>query len=198
MNSKQRRWEEKRLYSNSQYSVLPVSSTDITVDTIKKMGKDYIKIKGNGTKYSNNNNSNKSICQTPSTASSNPFVIGLNAVTRAVEKNELQIVVMSGKTKKMYVQHIPALCYNMKCQWSTKMELSREDLGKFFGIKRISMFGLKKSEEKKLKKDINNNNVNRDQCENVKKQSRNKKNYNKRPRVNEKMLQNIKKQRKTG
>jgi ribosomal protein L7Ae-like RNA K-turn-binding protein len=198
MNSKQRRWEEKRLYSNSQYSVLPLSSADITVDTIKKMGKDYIKMKGNSTSNSNNNDNNKRICQTFSTAPSNPFVIGSNAVTRAVEKNELQIVVMSGKTKKMYIQHIPALCHNMKCQWSTKMELSREDLGNFFGIKRITMFGLKKKEGKKLDKDVINNNVNRGQCENEKKQSSNKNKCNKRLRVNEKMLHNIKKQRKTG
>lgn len=192
MNSKQRRREEKRMYSNSQYSMLPLSSTNITIDTIKRMGKDFMKIKGNST---NNNNNNK-LCQSMSTNSSNPFVIGINAVTRAVEKNELQIVVMSGKTKKMYIQHIPALCHNMKCQWSTIMELSREDLGKIFGIKRVTIFGLKKKERKEQNKDVNTDSVGGNHNKNMKKQSNNKNDYKKRHRVDEKILYSIKRQKK--
>ena len=41
MNSKQRRREEKRLHSSSQYGILPPSSIAVSFETVKKMGKDY-------------------------------------------------------------------------------------------------------------------------------------------------------------
>ncbi len=161
MNSKQRRQEDKRLLNNSQYSVLPVSSIDVSVETINKMGRDYRKHTARND--NNNDKSQQANKQNKTSASSNPFVIGLNAVTRALENEELQIVVVSGKAKKLYVQHIPMLCHNMNCQWSTKMDLSREDLGKIFGIKRVTIFGLRKTKmanDKVIKSKNVNNNVN--------------------------------------
>ena len=42
----------------------------------------------------------------PEVQSGNSFVIGLNSVMRALERKELQIVIISGKVKKLFVQHI--------------------------------------------------------------------------------------------
>jgi hypothetical protein len=69
---------------------------------------------------------------------------------RALERKELQIVVISGKVKKLFVQHIPFLCNSAECQWSTLQNISRVELGKCFGVRRITAFGLRKQNKNKM------------------------------------------------
>ena len=143
MNSKQRRREEKRLYSNSQYSTLPPSSIAVSFETVMKMGKDY---------QSAVSKERKKECvgaKKSEMQSGNNFVIGLNSVMRALERRELQIVIISGKVKKLFVQHLPLLCNSAECQWSTLQDISRVELGKCFGVKRITVFGLRKQNKSK-------------------------------------------------
>ena len=138
MNSKQRRREEKRLYSSSQYGTLPPSSIAVSFETVKKMGKDYQSFVD---KERKNQDAGANL---PEVQSGNSFVIGLNSVMRALERKELQIVVISGKVKKLFVQHLPLLCNSAECQWSTLQDISRVELGKCFGVRRITAFGLRK------------------------------------------------------
>ena len=144
MNSKQRRREEKRLYSSSQYGTLPPSSIAVSFETVKKMGKDYQSFVD---KERKNQDAGANL---PEVQSGNSFVIGLNSVMRALERKELQIVVISGKVKKLFVQHIPFLCNSAECQWSTLQNISRVELGKCFGVRRITAFGLRKQNKNKM------------------------------------------------
>ena len=144
MNSKQRRREEKRLHSSSQYGILPPSSIAVSFETVKKMGKDYQSFVNTERKNEGASEKGRQV------QSGNGFVIGLNSVMRALERKELQIVVISGKVKKLFVQHIPFLCNSAECQWSTLQNISRVELGKCFGVRRITAFGLRKQNKNKM------------------------------------------------
>ena len=144
MNSKQRRREEKRLYSSSQYGTLPPCSIAVSFETVKKMGKDYQSFVNTERKNEGASEKGRQV------QSGNGFVIGLNSVMRALERKELQIVVISGKVKKLFVQHIPFLCNSAECQWSTLQNISRVELGKCFGVRRITAFGLRKQNKNKM------------------------------------------------
>ena len=79
MNSKQRRREEKRLYSSSQYGTLPPSSIAVSFETVKKMGKDY-------QSFVNTERKNEGASEKGRQVQSGNGFIGLNSVMRALER----------------------------------------------------------------------------------------------------------------
>ena len=145
MNSKQRRRETKRLRENSQYYMLPRSTIDVKQEVLRRMANDF-------------KSSRKKKCQASSSASkeaekagttidasrSGSFVMGINAVTRALERGELELVVISGRASPLFVQHLPLLCSHNDCKWSTIADMSCEILGGFFDIKRLAAFGMRR------------------------------------------------------
>ena len=138
MNSKKRRREEKRLLENSQYALIPESNIDVKLDVLQAMGRDCKRI-AEEWKSSDAGGGNKR-------RGKSKFVLGVNAVTRALERNELDLVVVCGRAKPIFTQHLPLMCARKQCKWHTTGDLSCESMGKYFGVKRLSSFGLMRDE----------------------------------------------------
>ena len=134
MNSKKRRREETRLVGNSQYALVPQSNIDVKIEVLEAMGKDCMRMKKELKMRSiHERNKRSQKCK---------FVLGTNAVTRALERDELELVVVCGRAKSIFTQHLPLLCARKQCKWHTTGKLSCESMGKYFGLKRLSSFGL--------------------------------------------------------
>jgi len=71
------------------------------------------------------------------------LALGLNAVTRNLEKNNLAVVILSKKIQpSVLVQHIPVLCYQFNVPLCPIDEDSAS-LGKLVGLKKLIALGFK-------------------------------------------------------
>jgi len=144
MNSKQRRRETKRLRENSQYYMLPRSTIDVKQDVLRRMANDFKSSRKKRRQASSASKETEKAGATIDASRSGSFVMGINAVTRALERGALELVVISGRANPLFVQHLPLLCSHKDCKWSTIADMSCETLGGFFDIKRLAAFGLRR------------------------------------------------------
>lgn len=73
------------------------------------------------------------------------FVFGLNAVTRALEKDKLELVVVCRDVSpQIVVAHVPLLCYIKLCKLVV-VTGSGTELARIAGVKRMLAFGLLRS-----------------------------------------------------
>lgn len=74
--------------------------------------------------------------------SSNP-ILGINAVTRAIEKNTVALVILSKKVQSsIVIQHVPSLCYLANVPLCS-LGCESSELGKILGLSRAIAIAIK-------------------------------------------------------
>eukprot|EP01129_Flabellula_baltica_P002695 TRINITY_DN12519_c0_g1_i1.p1 TRINITY_DN12519_c0_g1~~TRINITY_DN12519_c0_g1_i1.p1 ORF type:complete len:209 (-),score=42.52 TRINITY_DN12519_c0_g1_i1:10-558(-) len=72
--------------------------------------------------------------------------VGINSVTKAIEKDLLDVVVVAKETEpSILVQHFPTMCY-LKGVKLCPLPMGSEEMGRLFDLPSVAAFGFKKLE----------------------------------------------------